>query len=155
MDRVLFICTGNYYRSRFAEAVFNHHAEALELPWRAFSRGLAIHLVPPNFHLSPHTLEHLAARKMDVRHTAPRRMQLTEEDLAEAEIIIALKDGEHRPMIQSLFPEWEKRVTFWEVGDQPEVKPSDGLPAIEKQVLRLIGELGGADLAAESWGRAA
>jgi hypothetical protein len=77
-NRVLFICTGNYYRSRFAEAVFNHHAEALGLRWRAFSRGLAIHLVPPGFVLSPHTLEHLKARRMEVRHTAPDRRQLTQ-----------------------------------------------------------------------------
>ena len=43
MNLLLFICTGNYYRSRFAEAVFNHHAKQRGLPWRAFSRGLAIH----------------------------------------------------------------------------------------------------------------
>ena len=43
--RVLFVCTGNYYRSRFAEAVFNHLAAARGLPWRAVSRGLAVHLV--------------------------------------------------------------------------------------------------------------
>src|SRR3954453_5315436 len=39
---VLFLCTGNYYRSRHAEAVFNHHAAAAGLRWRATSRGLAL-----------------------------------------------------------------------------------------------------------------
>src|SRR5205814_8470782 len=38
---VLFLCTGNYYRSRHAEAVFNHHAHAFGLGWRAESPGLA------------------------------------------------------------------------------------------------------------------
>jgi protein-tyrosine phosphatase len=140
-SRVLFICTGNYYRSRFAEAVFNHYAEAMGLPWRAFSRGLAIHMVPPQFLLSPHTHNHLKARNVDLRHTAPDRRQLSGQDLAEARLIIALKDEEHRPMLRSLFPEWETRVTFWDVGDQPEVTPDDGLTAIEKQVLGLIEEL--------------
>jgi protein-tyrosine phosphatase len=153
MDRVLFICTGNYYRSRFAEAVFNHHAEALSLPFRAFSRGLAIHLVPPQFVLSPHTHQHLEARKMDVRHTARERRQLSEEDLAEAQVIIALKDEEHRPMIRTMFPEWEDRVVYWDVGDQPEVTPDDGLAAIEREVVKLIEELRGAEEL--SWGRAA
>jgi protein-tyrosine phosphatase len=145
MDRVLFICTGNYYRSRFAEAVFNHHAEALGMPWRAFSRGLAIHLVPPEFTLSPHTHQHLTARNMDVRHTAPERRQLSGDDLAGAQVVIALKDEEHRPMMRRKFPDWADRVTYWDVGDQPEVTPDEGLAAIEKQVLDLIEDLRGAE----------
>ena len=37
---VLFLCTGNYYRSRFAEVLFNHVAGERGLGWRAESRGL-------------------------------------------------------------------------------------------------------------------
>ena len=39
---VLFLCTGNYYRSRFAEVLFNSVAGKMGLPWRASSRGLAL-----------------------------------------------------------------------------------------------------------------
>jgi protein-tyrosine phosphatase len=39
---VLFLCTGNYYRSRFAEVLFNSVAGTMGLPWRASSRGLAL-----------------------------------------------------------------------------------------------------------------
>ena len=39
---VLFLCTGNYYRSRFAEILFNSVAEKMGLPWKASSRGLAL-----------------------------------------------------------------------------------------------------------------
>ena len=39
---VLFLCTGNYYRSRFAEILFNSVAGRMSLPWKAFSRGLAL-----------------------------------------------------------------------------------------------------------------
>src|SRR5947199_9473962 len=39
---VLFLCTGNYYRSRFAEVLFNSVAGRMGLPWRASSKGLAL-----------------------------------------------------------------------------------------------------------------
>ena len=39
---VLFLCTGNYYRSRFAEILFNSVAGKMGLPWKASSRGLAL-----------------------------------------------------------------------------------------------------------------
>jgi protein-tyrosine phosphatase len=40
--QVLFLCSGNYYRSRFAEDLFNHAAKSAGLNWRASSRGLAL-----------------------------------------------------------------------------------------------------------------
>ena len=39
---VLFLCTGNYYRSRFAEILFNSVAGKMGLSWQASSRGLAL-----------------------------------------------------------------------------------------------------------------
>jgi protein-tyrosine-phosphatase len=38
MKRVLFLCTGNYYRSRFAELLFNYRARSTGLAWEASSR---------------------------------------------------------------------------------------------------------------------
>ncbi len=43
-NRVLFLCTGNYYRSRYAEEIFNHQAGLEGLGWHAFSRGVAENL---------------------------------------------------------------------------------------------------------------
>ncbi len=42
-NRVLFLCTGNYYRSRFAEILFNSVAGKMGLPWMAMSavQGIA------------------------------------------------------------------------------------------------------------------
>ena len=38
--QVLFVCTGNYYRSRFAESLFNSKVRDSRLGWKAISRGL-------------------------------------------------------------------------------------------------------------------
>ena len=46
--RVLFLCTGNYYRSRYAEEVFNYITKVEGLAWRAFSRGVAERGSPEN-----------------------------------------------------------------------------------------------------------
>jgi protein-tyrosine-phosphatase len=35
MKTLLFLCTGNYYRSRYAEELFNHHAARGGLLWQA------------------------------------------------------------------------------------------------------------------------
>src|SRR5262245_59358254 len=48
MKKILFLCTGNYYRSRYAEEIFNHIAEQRGLAWRAFSRGAAERGSPDN-----------------------------------------------------------------------------------------------------------
>ena len=42
LKTVLFLCTGNYYRSRFAEELFNYRAAHAQVNWQAQSRALAI-----------------------------------------------------------------------------------------------------------------
>ena len=61
---VLFVCTGNIYRSRYAEAYFNHRARELGIRARATSRGLRTDLVTED--LSP-----FAAEAMRERGIAP------------------------------------------------------------------------------------
>ncbi len=139
--KLLFICTGNYYRSRFAEAVFNHHAEERGLPWRAFSRGLS--LVPGRGPLSPYTADALARRGVDLRHTGTCCVTLGELDLGDAARVIALQEAEHRPLMARRFPEWEARIEYWDVADLPHTTVEEALPRIEARVLELLAELAG------------
>src|SRR4051812_30556119 len=104
---VLFLCTGNYYRSRHAEAVFNHHAAAAGLAWRATSRGLAIELGV--FNVGPiarSTLARLPA--LSTPHEPYLRMpaRVTDADLAAAQMVVALKEEEHRPLLLERHPGW-------------------------------------------------
>lgn len=139
MKRILFVCTGNFYRSRFAEAVFNHHAEAAGLDWHAFSRGLAVHLADGD--ISHHTHDALASRGIARHRTAPTRVQIADADLASGARVIALDRTEHHPMMSRQFAQWADQIEYWDVADIPFHRPDDALPAIEKRVLALIDEL--------------
>jgi protein-tyrosine phosphatase len=141
MRPLLFVCSGNYYRSRFAEAVFNFHAARLDAPLRAFSRGLAIHLVAGAGDLSPHTREALGVRGIPLRHTGPAPAALTLADLEGARRTIALKEAEHRPLMREQFPDWEDRVEYWSIHDIDAAAPADALPRLEERVLTLLREL--------------
>jgi protein-tyrosine phosphatase len=138
---ILFLCTGNYYRSRFAEALFNHHAMAHKLPWRAISRGLAIDRVTERDDLSCFTLAALTERNIDCQNTSPKRNALTSGDLADADLVIALCGIEHRPMLEQAHPLWVDHIVYWGVHDLPHWSPNRALPEIEKQVLWLLETL--------------
>lgn len=106
MKKVLFLCTGNYYRSRYAEAIFNHIAKHEGLSWRAFSRGAAERGSPDNIGpMSRLALEALEAQAIvpDGARRAPAACVLT--DFHDAHLVIALEEAEHRPLIERRFPQ--------------------------------------------------
>jgi protein-tyrosine phosphatase len=155
MRQVLFICSGNYYRSRFAEAVFNHAAGKRDAPWRAFSRGLATHLVYGAGDLSIHTRFALLARGIGLHHTGPAPVQLAREDLERAARVIALKEEEHRPLMRELFPDWENRIEYWGVHDLDAGEPDQIVPDLERLALRLLDEVAPVSAGDEAHGAAA
>jgi protein-tyrosine phosphatase len=137
---VLFLCTGNYYRSRFAEELFNHKAAAIRIGWQAQSRALAIERGVGNIGpLSPFALHALQARGCSPTGAARMPCQCVTIDLESAQRIIALNEPEHRPLIRARFPEWEQRVHFWQVEDVEFVRPDVALGVIEKQIDALLG----------------
>src|SRR5213083_1121531 len=93
---VLFLCTGNYYRSRFAEALFNSVAGRMGLPWRASSRGLAlergVNNVGPIAASAVEALAALGVRAGDAITRMPA--QVTGDDLQGAALVVALKQAE-------------------------------------------------------------
>jgi protein-tyrosine phosphatase len=137
--RVLFLCSGNYYRSRYAEALFNHQARAAGWPWRAFSRGLSTYLVDDE--ISPFTRQILLHRGIALAQTAPAPRPLTGGDLAAAAHVVALKESEHRPIMQARFPRHAPRVEYWKVHDLDVGSSVETLAAIEALVERLAGRL--------------
>lgn len=142
-SHVLFICTGNYYRSRFAEYLFNYHVSTSQpaLPWRAFSRGLAIEQVSPEAgHLSPYTLRALSGKGINAAAYRPP-IALDEQDLELAGRVIALKHAEHYPLMGKKFPHWQERIEYWHVHDIDFAHPDQALPEIENLVAALLEAL--------------
>ena len=142
VDRtILFICTGNYYRSRFAEALFNHHAQLRELSWRAISRGLAIERVIEINKLSRFTFAAMLQRGIKRHHTSADLNALTSLDLIDADLAIAMCEAEHRPMMIEKYPLWVDHVIYWHVRDLPDCQPCEAIPEIERQVFLLLDSI--------------
>jgi protein-tyrosine phosphatase len=135
---VLFLCTGNYYRSRFAEVLFNSVASRMGLNWQASSRGLALERGVNNHGpmavLAVKTLQTMGVRANEAISRFPA--QVTNEELEKAERIVALKKDEHFPLLEERYPGWAEKVEFWDVEDD-----SKALPIIEKEVNSFVARL--------------
>lgn len=139
---VLFLCSGNYYRSRFAEHLFNHWVSETRLPYRADSAGLwpncRFHNVGP---IAPQTVRALRELGVPLPHGHRIPRDVTEADIRDAAVTIALKDAEHRPLVLQRFPSLLERVEFWHVHDVDGAPPSEALPLIEQNVRALLARL--------------
>ncbi len=142
MKAILFLCTGNYYRSRFAEELFNHHAQRNGLSWIAQSRALAIERGTNNIGpLSPLALKALEGRGLVARGANRLPQQCTIADLKAADRIVALKEAEHRPLILERFPGWESRAEYWQVDDIDVAPPAAALSSIEREIESMLIQL--------------
>jgi protein-tyrosine phosphatase len=139
---ILFLCTGNYYRSRFAEYWFNYRVETVGLPWHATSRGIATELGSGNVGpISPTVTRYLAERGVLLNGDLRFPQQLTEADLLAADRVIALHQAEHWPMMLRRFPAWADRIEYWHIPDLGDLSAVEALPRIEEWVNRLFTQL--------------
>lgn len=142
-SKILFLCTGNYYRSRLAEEWFNHLARESRLDWEASSRGLA-----ENFGLfgNPGPMASQSLKKLKKLGVSPKGTDrypqyAKEADFRNFQRVIALSESEHRPMMRLRFPGHASSIEYWTVEDLHLESAKSAMGRIVEQVRALVDEL--------------
>ena len=140
---ILFLCTANYYRSRFAEIYFNYLANEAGIEARADSAGLEMaqwRSFNPG-ELSVHSVQELVRLGVTVSEPYREPKQFEPSMLQSFGRCIALSESEHRPMATRHFPEVVEHFEFWTVEDIEFESTESALGRIQQNVQTLIDEL--------------
>lgn len=107
------------------------------IAWNAISRGLA----PDPRNPGPMSRDTIAALlELDISVDEHLRMpiKVTDDDFAANHHIVAVKEKEHRPMIQREFPGRLENVEFWHVHDLDCCGPEEAIPHLNQEVTGLL-----------------
>ena len=138
--QILFVCTGNFYRSRFAEALFNEKAGEAHLNWQAYSRGLQ--LASSQHGISPYSRQELIKRGVPKSYWSGVPKPLTREDLEKSDCIVLMDEAEHRPLLEKKFPvRDDRKIHYWHIAEAWKVKPAISCQAMTKNVEQLLATL--------------
>lgn len=121
---LLFICTGNFYRSRLAQLLFAEYASRAGLDWTCSSRGFCEQ--NGRVGIAPAVVEFLHSKGLEglLENSGDPNM-LSFTDLENASLTIGLCRREHAPQLISRFGqiprilEQQGRLRYWNVFDLP------------------------------------
>ena len=127
--KILFVCSGNAYRSPVAEALLKKHKPEIEID----SAGI-----------DPASLISEAAKKYLTRENAQHLLKkapegLSEKDIDKYDLIIAMKT-EHKDVVLGKCPECKNKIVVWNI-DDPYFLPHGYADKIFKQIKDKVAEL--------------
>ena len=137
MQKILFVCTANIFRSRFSEEVYNHLATRLNLSSRAYSAGLMVG------HYKTRSIYTPALEQLKVLNIVPRRkdelsIHINDLDLTQFDQVICMDKDEHQPMVRKNKNLINLNVEYWDIVDEPLVSRDISLPQCYKRVEKLV-----------------
>lgn len=133
----LFLCTGNYYRSKFSEIYFNYIAQKKNINWYAFSRGFFLGGQGNAGWIAPVAIDKLNELTVPI----PKEFSsvlVNKDDFERAKMVIALSEKEHRPFMKHSFPEWENKIIYWNIFDQHDTPPKIALEELKNKIDNLL-----------------
>ena len=87
--------------------------------------------------MAPTAIKSLEAMGIrDVERCGRLPVEVTIDELEKANVVIALSQDEHSPLLQERFPAYAERVEFWHVADAPEA-----VALIERKIMDLMARL--------------
>tara|TARA_B100001027_G_scaffold179354_1_gene130727 strand:- start:230 stop:673 length:444 start_codon:yes stop_codon:yes gene_type:complete len=140
MHNILFVCTANIFRSRFAEEVFNFLALEERIPAKAFSAGLKV----GEYHVRKihrPALEQL--EKLNIKPKRPNELSvhIDEVELTKYDQLICMDEAEHKSMVLSNSKLKKFNFEYWYIIDEPKVQSDVSLPICYSKVKKLVDDL--------------
>lgn len=141
-ETILFICTGNYYRSRFAEIYYSHLIQEAGIHQEVFSRGFEVllHGHKNEGPISKHSRGYFKELGIQSEKFDDYPVQLEELDLEKADRIYLMDSKEHAPMYKKYFPERKDNIVMWDFADDYIEDPNQVLPRLREAVENLVEE---------------
>ena len=142
MYKILFVCSANIFRSRFAEEVFNSLTQSSKISAQAFSAGLKVgeYHIRKIYRPAMDQLKHL--------NITPKRpdelsVHINDINLQDYDRFICMDENEHRPMVESNPLVQNIDFEYWNIIDEPKVESDVSLPICYNNVKELILDLNG------------
>jgi protein-tyrosine phosphatase len=143
MKSILFLCSGNYYRSRFAEEYFNHLSTKFGAFWQAESKGLYqdLSFLQNIGSISIFTLQEMEKRGLTCQNRDRFPVSVTYDDFSRYDLRVAMDKDEHYPLVERYFPHLEVDIEYWDIKDIDFEDPVTACARAAENIERLMEKL--------------